>query len=108
MSELPPLRPAERRRVLVIKHGALGDFVQALGPFQAIRAFHLADSVVLLTGSRFAEVAATCGYFDEVWIDDRPPPWRLGALTFGNPGQTRTREQSRAARVRKQTWSDLR
>lgn len=80
MSEMAPLRPAPRRRVLVIKHGAMGDFVQALGAFQAIRAFHLADSVVLLTGSRFAEVAATCGYFDEVWIDDRPRPWRLGAL----------------------------
>jgi ADP-heptose:LPS heptosyltransferase len=80
MSELAPLRPARRRQVLVIKHGALGDFVQALGPFQAIRAHHLGDSVVLLTSSRFAEVAANCGYFDEVWIDDRPPPWRLGAL----------------------------
>jgi ADP-heptose:LPS heptosyltransferase len=80
MSELAPLRPAERRRVLVIKHGALGDFVQSLGPFQAIRAHHLGDSVTLLTGARFAEVAANCGYFDEVWIDDRPPPWRLGAL----------------------------
>ena len=36
-------------RVLVIKHGALGDFVLATGPFAAIRQAHIRDTVVLLT-----------------------------------------------------------
>ncbi len=30
----------ERERILVIKHGALGDIVLATGPFKAIRAHH--------------------------------------------------------------------
>jgi ADP-heptose:LPS heptosyltransferase len=64
----------------VIKHGALGDFILALGPFQAVRAHHLGDHVTLLTTTPFAEMARASGYFDDVWIDDRPAPWRLGAL----------------------------
>ena len=35
--------------VLVIKLGALGDFVQALGPFAAIRQNHEQARLVLLT-----------------------------------------------------------
>ncbi|MEP0337122.1 MAG: lipopolysaccharide heptosyltransferase family protein, partial [Alphaproteobacteria bacterium] len=42
-----PLSP--RRNILVIKLSALGDFVQALGPMQAIRAHHPGARVDLLT-----------------------------------------------------------
>ena len=35
------------RRILVIKLGALGDFVQALGPFAAIRRHHAGDRITL-------------------------------------------------------------
>ncbi len=34
-------------RVLVIRLGAFGDFVQSFGPFAAIRAHHPADEITL-------------------------------------------------------------
>ena len=55
--------------LLVIKLGALGDFVLATGPFAAIRAAHPNEVLVLLTTAPFAEFARASGYFDEVWID---------------------------------------
>ncbi len=67
-------------RVLVIKHGALGDFVMALGPMRAIRQHHADAHIVLLTGSPFADLAAAARVADEVWIDDRPPLWRVDLL----------------------------
>ena len=59
-------------RVLVIKLGALGDFIQACGPFQAIRRYHTNAHIALLTTSRFSSLARNSGWFDEVWIDDQP------------------------------------
>lgn len=64
-------------RVLVIKLGALGDFVQALGPFAAIRAAHPAAHVTLLTTAPFAALAAASPYFDQVWVDRRPKLWQV-------------------------------
>ncbi len=72
-----------RRRILVIKLGALGDFVLAAGPFAAIRAAHPSDEIVLLTTPPFAGLARQSGYFDTVWTDGRPRSldlpgrWRL-------------------------------
>jgi len=60
------------RRVLVIKLGALGDFVQAMGPAAAIRAHHRDTEITLLTAQPYAELARAAPYFDRVWVDDRP------------------------------------
>ena len=57
---------------LVIKLGALGDFVQALGPFAAIRNHHPGQRITLLTTEPFAEFARAFGLFDEVWTGGRP------------------------------------
>lgn len=59
-------------KILVIKHGALGDVVLATAPFQAIRANHKNDYIVLLTTKPYAELLRQSGYFDEIWIDSRP------------------------------------
>lgn len=59
-------------RVLVIKLGALGDFVLALGAFAAIRAAHRQAHVTLLTTAPYVELARACGCFDAVWPDQRP------------------------------------
>jgi ADP-heptose:LPS heptosyltransferase len=75
MAEAAPRNPP----ILVIKHGALGDFVQALGAMKAIRAHHLAARVVLLTTGPYAEMGRECGWFDDVWIDSRPGPFAIGA-----------------------------
>ena len=59
-------------RILVIKLGALGDFIQACGPFKAIREYHTGATITLLTTVRFVPLAEASGYFDTVWIDQRP------------------------------------
>ncbi len=66
--------------VLVIRLGALGDFVQSAGPFAAIRAHHPRSAVTLLTTRPLAAFAAASPWFDHVWIDDKPKAWQLGRL----------------------------
>jgi len=61
-----------RQNILVIKLGALGDFIQALGPMKAIRKHHPHDKITLLTTKPFVKLAEKTGYFDDIWIDDRP------------------------------------
>ncbi len=68
----PPM--PRRRRILVIKLGALGDFIQALGPVPAIRSHHAGDRLILLTRGRYAELAAQTGLFDDIMVDPRPRP----------------------------------
>ena len=63
---------ASRSGILVIKLGALGDFVQALGPMAAIRAHHRDRRITLLTTAPFADFAGASGYFDDIWTDGRP------------------------------------
>ena len=63
---------ATNERILVIKHGALGDWVLATGPFAAIRRHHAGAHTTLLTAPAFADWGVRCGWFDEVWTDDRP------------------------------------
>ena len=67
-------------KVLVIKLGALGDFVLAFGPFAAIRAAHPGAEVTLLTTAPFAELARAAPWFDRVVLDTRPRPWNLPGL----------------------------
>ena len=59
-------------RILVIKHGALGDWVLATGCFAAIRRHHRSAHITLLTTPAFADWGARCPWFDDVWIDERP------------------------------------
>lgn len=67
-------------RILVIKLSALGDFVQAFGPFAAIRAHHRDAHVTLLTTRPFASFATASPWFDDVWIDDRPKMWQVAGI----------------------------
>jgi ADP-heptose:LPS heptosyltransferase len=68
--------------ILIIRHGALGDFIQSLGPIQAIRRHHPDARITLLTTAPFAGLAAACPWIDRVWLDSRPKWWQAGAL-FG-------------------------
>ncbi|MEP4859086.1 MAG: ADP-heptose--LPS heptosyltransferase, partial [Alphaproteobacteria bacterium] len=73
-----PLSP--RRNILVIKLSALGDFVQALGPMQAIRAHHPGARVDLLTTPPFEDLATASGLFDHVIARPRMKWHQIGAL----------------------------
>lgn len=75
--------PTGLKRVLVIKLGALGDFVQAMGPFQAIRTALPQAEITLLTTKPFAGLAERSGWFDRVWVDARPRG-PLGYLALRN------------------------
>lgn len=66
--------------ILVIKLGALGDFVQAFGPFAAIRAHHPGAEITLLTTRPFASLATASPWFDQVWIDDKPKMWQVAKV----------------------------
>ena len=78
-------------RVLVIKLGALGDVVQATGPFAAIRAYHPDAHITLLTAPAFHDFLGRSDWFDAVWSDERPR-WR------DLPGWCRLRSRLRGGR----------
>jgi ADP-heptose:LPS heptosyltransferase len=59
-------------RILVIKLSSLGDFVQSLGAFRAIREHHRDVELTLLTTRSYVLLAKGCGFFDEIWVDERP------------------------------------
>jgi ADP-heptose:LPS heptosyltransferase len=60
------------RRVLVIKLGALGDFVQAMGAMAQIRRAHPEARITLLTTPAYADLARASGYFDDIDTGGRP------------------------------------
>ncbi len=64
--------------VLIIKLGALGDFVQALGPLKAIRDHHPDARITLLTTAPYEELARVSGYVDDIWLDERPRFLQIG------------------------------
>ena len=66
--------------ILVIKHGALGDFIIATSAFSAIRQYHPDAYIVLLTTQPFVELAQKMPYFDEIWVDARPKWWNLKGI----------------------------
>ena len=70
------MKDTQPASILVIKLGALGDFVQAMGPFKAIRTHHRDARITLLTTAPYAGLGEACGYFDEIWVDSRPSFWR--------------------------------
>lgn len=66
------LHPPSQEKILVIKLGALGDFVQALGAMAAIRDHHPDAHITLMTTKPFENFGKKCGYFNDVIMDVRP------------------------------------
>jgi ADP-heptose:LPS heptosyltransferase len=62
----------ETAKILVIKLGALGDFVQALAAMKHIREAHPAAHITLLTTPPFEALARASPYFNDVESDGRP------------------------------------
>lgn len=72
---------AAKQNILIIKLGALGDFVQALGPMAAIRKHHHGARLVLLTSKPYVDLANATGLFEDVWVDEeRPKAWQIGRV----------------------------
>jgi ADP-heptose:LPS heptosyltransferase len=58
-------------KILIIKHGALGDWILATGAFKLIRKKYPSAFISLLTNSAYSEMARKSPWFDEVIIDNR-------------------------------------
>ena len=65
-------------RILVIKHGALGDIVQGFDAFASLRAGCPDAHIALVTTPPFASFAAIMPWFDEVITDPRAPALNIG------------------------------
>lgn len=62
----------EQNRILVIKLGALGDFIYALGAMRAIRDHHRHAHITLLTQKPYVALAERSGLFDDILLDPKP------------------------------------
>ena len=63
-------------KLLVVKLGALGDFVQALAAMRKVREAHPGAEITLLTTAPFRALAEASPYVDRVWTDGRPKGWK--------------------------------
>ena len=63
--------------ILIIKHGSLGDLIQANGAIEDIKKSNTKSNVVLLTSIQFVDFMNKCPYVDEVIVDRRFPRWNL-------------------------------
>ncbi|MDE2336506.1 MAG: glycosyltransferase [Alphaproteobacteria bacterium] len=86
----PPrnMKPEDYKRVLVVKLGAFGDFINAFAVFAAIRKHHPQAEITLLTTAPFAGFAEKSGWFDKVWqvrrwLWNEPAAWRGFAREMG-------------------------
>ncbi len=67
-------------KILIIKHGALGDIVLAFPAFAAIRRANPRADISLLTTAPYAEFLAASPWFNQVVVDSRPEVWNLPGL----------------------------
>jgi len=63
--------------ILIIKHGSLGDLIQANGAIKDIKNFYSNRKVFLLTTQPYSIFMSECPYVDGVLIDKRLPRWNL-------------------------------
>ena len=63
--------------ILIIKHGSLGDLIQANGAIEDIKKSNKKSKVFLLTSQQYFNFMTKCPYVDEVIVDKRLPRWNL-------------------------------
>ncbi len=63
--------------ILIIKHGSLGDLIQANGAIKDIKEFYPNRKVFLLTSRPYSIFMSECPYIDGVIIDKRLPRWNF-------------------------------
>ena len=63
--------------ILIIKHGSLGDLIQANGAIEDIKNSNSESNIVLLTSFQYLDLMNICPYVDEVLEDKRSPRWNL-------------------------------
>ena len=63
--------------ILIIKHGSLGDLIQANGAIKDIKEYYGNRKVFLLTSASYSIFMSECPYIDGVIIDKKLPRWNL-------------------------------
>ena len=63
--------------ILIIKHGSLGDLIQANGAMEDIKKSNRRAHIVLLTSDKYSNFMKSCPYISEVIVDARSPRWNL-------------------------------
>ncbi|MBP5343742.1 MAG: glycosyltransferase family 9 protein [Alphaproteobacteria bacterium] len=79
----------DKKRILIIKLGALGDFILQTGQMKAIRDAYPQAHITLMTNKSFLKIAKQTGWFDDYIIDNRtwyPTDWIriVHKLAFGH------------------------
>ena len=64
-------------KLLIIKHGSLGDIVQISGALRDIRESHRDKKIFILTTMPYVELLSKCPYVDGAIIDKRLPRWNI-------------------------------
>lgn len=64
-------------KILVIKHGAFGDLIQADGSLRAIREHYSSSHITLLTAPTYQNLMSRCPHIDAVITDSRAPLWHI-------------------------------
>jgi len=72
--------PVNAKNILIIKHGAFGDIMQADGALRDIRAAHSKAHTTILTMPAYARLFERCPHIDNIMIDERAPRWRLDKM----------------------------
>ena len=67
------------QRLLIIKHGAFGDLIQAMGVLQDVRQHFAHAHLTLLTAPAYRSLLEACPYIDAVLTDARLPWWQWRA-----------------------------
>ena len=63
--------------ILIIKHGSLGDLIQANGAMKDIKESFPNDNILLLTTPPYVNFMSNCPYLNGVLIDKRLPRWNI-------------------------------
>ena len=63
--------------ILIIKHGSLGDLIQANGAMKDIKNSFPNEKILLLTTPPYANFMSYCPYINGVLIDKRLPRWNI-------------------------------
>ena len=61
----------KKENILIIKHGALGDLIQADGIIRSIRYQHKNAIITLMTSKKFIDLMSRCPHIDNQIIDNR-------------------------------------
>lgn len=65
--------------ILIIKHGALGDLIQATGVIKDIRSAYPKSKISLLTSPSYVTLMQRFKWIDQIFLDHRPPLWNIRA-----------------------------